>query len=214
MLFFQVIPAMNSDKRYSGKELPFVSKWLPTDLNDCGINSTISLPVTDFNCLGIKYWLPIPIFNSRNLFSELIMGLPLPTLFFGIDYDDHYRYRSRLYFSEKIRIISLQTFFLGARLRGRTATQRSKKGSEKVLGRVLGKGSQKGSEQGACYGFYSTVGTKIIADPEKCFQELINSEKLLILLGDRSCLELIIISSKFQALLFLQKNYWNQSESY
>ena len=29
---------------------------------------------------------------------------------------------------------------LGARLRGRTATQRSKKGSEKVLGRVLGKG--------------------------------------------------------------------------
>ena len=40
-------------------------------------------------------------------------------------------------------------------LRGRTATQRSKKGSEKVLGRVLGKGSQKGSEKGACCGFYS-----------------------------------------------------------
>ena len=34
--------------------------------------------------------------------------------------------------------------FLGARLRGRTATQRSKKGSEKVLGRVLGKGSGEG----------------------------------------------------------------------
>ena len=34
---------------------------------------------------------------------------------------------------------------LGARLRGRTAPQRSKKGSEKVLGRVLRKGSQKGS---------------------------------------------------------------------
>ena len=33
---------------------------------------------------------------------------------------------------------------LGARLRGRTATQRSKKGSEKVLGRVLGKGSGQG----------------------------------------------------------------------
>ena len=49
----------------------------------------------------------------------------------------------------------------------------------------------------------STVGTKIIADPEKCFQELI-SEKLLILLRDRPCLELIIVSSKFQALLFLQ----------
>ena len=37
---------------------------------------------------------------------------------------------------------------LGACLRGRTATQGSKKGSEKVLGRVLGKGSQKGSERG------------------------------------------------------------------
>ena len=48
--------------------------------------------------------------------------------------------------------------FLGARLRGRTATQRSKKGSENVLGRVLGKGSQKGSEKGACYGFYRTKG--------------------------------------------------------
>ena len=33
---------------------------------------------------------------------------------------------------------------LGASLRGRTATQRSKKGSEKVLGRVLGKGFSEG----------------------------------------------------------------------
>ena len=40
-------------------------------------------------------------------------------------------------------------------LRGHTATQRSKKGSEKVLGRVLG---QKGSEKGACCGFYSKKG--------------------------------------------------------
>ena len=47
---------------------------------------------------------------------------------------------------------------LGARLIGRTATQRSKKGSEKVLGRFLGKGSQKGSEKGACYGLYSKQG--------------------------------------------------------
>ena len=47
---------------------------------------------------------------------------------------------------------------LGVRLRGRTATQRSKKGSEKVLGMVLGKGSQKGSEKGACYGFYNKIG--------------------------------------------------------
>ena len=47
---------------------------------------------------------------------------------------------------------------LGARLRGRTATQRSKKGSETVLGRVLGKGSQKGSEKGVCCGFCSGKG--------------------------------------------------------
>ena len=59
----------------------------------------------------------------------------------------------------------------------------------------------------------TTVGTKITADPEKCCQELI-SEKLLILLRDRPCLESIIVSSNFQAFLFLQKNYWNQSESY
>ena len=45
---------------------------------------------------------------------------------------------------------------LGARLRGRTATQHSKEGSEKVLGRVLQKkGSQKGSQKWACYAYYS-----------------------------------------------------------
>ena len=49
-----------------------------------------------------------------------------------------------------------------------------------------------------------TVGTKIIADPEKCFQELISKE-LLILLRDGPCLELIIVSSNFQALLLLQE---------
>ena len=43
---------------------------------------------------------------------------------------------------------------LGARLRGRTATQRSKKGSEKGSW----KGSGKGSEKGACCGFYSKKG--------------------------------------------------------
>ena len=48
-----------------------------------------------------------------------------------------------------------ESFLLGARLRGRTATQRSKKGSGKVLERVLGKGSEKG----ACYGFYSKKGS-------------------------------------------------------
>ena len=46
-----------------------------------------------------------------------------------------------------------------------------------------------------------TVGTKIIVDPEKCFQEFI-SEKLLILLRDGPCLELIIVSSNFQASFF------------
>ena len=35
-----------------------------------------------------------------------------------------------------------------ARLRGRTAMQRSKKGSEKVLGRVLGKGFSEGFWEG------------------------------------------------------------------
>ena len=52
------------------------------------------------------------------------------------------------------------TLFLGARLRGRTATQRSRKGSENVLGRVLGEGSQKVSEKGACYGFTVKKGSE------------------------------------------------------
>ena len=38
--------------------------------------------------------------------------------------------------------------FLGARLRGRMVTQRSKRGSEKVLGRVLGKGFSEGFWEG------------------------------------------------------------------
>ena len=48
--------------------------------------------------------------------------------------------------------------FLGARLRGRTATQRSKKGLEKILEKILGKGSQKRSEKGVCYGIYNCKG--------------------------------------------------------
>ena len=44
---------------------------------------------------------------------------------------------------------------------------------------------------------------QIIADPEKCFQELV-SEKLQIVLRERPRLELIIVSSNFQALLFWQ----------
>ena len=49
---------------------------------------------------------------------------------------------------------------LGARLRGRTATQRSKKGSEKVLGRVPGKGPEKGFEKGPAMGFLVKKGSE------------------------------------------------------
>ena len=41
-----------------------------------------------------------------------------------------------------------QVLLLGARLRGRMAAQRSKKGSEKVLERVLGKGFSEGFWKG------------------------------------------------------------------
>ena len=46
-----------------------------------------------------------------------------------------------------------------------------------------------------------TVRTKIIANPVKFIQELV-SEKSLILLRDRPWVELIIISSNFEALHF------------
>ena len=48
-----------------------------------------------------------------------------------------------------------------ARLRGRAATQRSKKGSEKVLGRVLGRVLGKGSEKGgSAMGFAVKKGSE------------------------------------------------------
>ena len=47
------------------------------------------------------------------------------------------------------------------------------------------------------------VGRKIIVDPETCFQELI-TETVLVLLWERPCLELIIVSSNLQGLLFLR----------
>ena len=53
------------------------------------------------------------------------------------------------------------------------------------------------------YIYIHTVGTKIIADPENCFQELC-SEKMLILLRERPCPEVFIVSSNFQASFFLQ----------
>ena len=60
------------------------------------------------------------------------------------------------FFRPLLTLVSTAPFFAsGARLRGRTATQRSKKGSEKVLGWVLGKGSQKDSEKGVCCGFFT-----------------------------------------------------------
>ena len=43
-----------------------------------------------------------------------------------------------------------------------------------------------------------------MADLEKCFQELISFLKIMILLGDRSCLQVNTVSSDFQALLLLQ----------
>ena len=48
-----------------------------------------------------------------------------------------------------------------------------------------------------------TVGTKIIADPEKCFQEL-TSEKLLIFFAGWALSGINYPSSNFQALLLLQ----------
>ena len=58
-----------------------------------------------------------------------------------------------------------------------------------------------------------TDGAKIRADPEKCSQELI-SEKLLILLRDRPCLELFLFPVIFRLCASCRTNYWNQSESY
>ena len=52
---------------------------------------------------------------------------------------------------------------LGARLRDRTATQRSKKGSEQVLERVLGKGSGEGFSEG----FWEGGLLWVKKDPEK-----------------------------------------------
>ena len=65
-------------------------------------------------------------------------------------------------------------------------------------------------------GVLSTVGTTIRADREKCFQELI-SENLLILLRDRPCLEIVIVSSNFSGFVLLaaescRTNCWNQSD--
>ena len=69
---------------------------------------------------------------------------------------------------QNTKVASPKVAFDTVRLRGRTATQRSKKGSEKVLGRVLEKGVlrrvlssalsmgftvEKGSEKGSQKGF-------------------------------------------------------------
>ena len=74
-------------------------------------------------CLGILFETPNPHIHGKNLLTPLfLMGC------FPVDF---------------------QEVKLGARLRGGTATQRSKiRVLSKVLGRVLGKRSQKGSEKG------------------------------------------------------------------
>ena len=64
-----------------------------------------------------------------------------------------------------LRILYIKYFlrlFLGASLRGRTATQRSKtRVLRRFWTRVLGKGFQKGCEKGAFfYGFYSKKGSE------------------------------------------------------
>ena len=51
-----------------------------------------------------------------------------------------------------------------------------------------------------------TVGTKVRADPEKCFQEII-SGKLLSSLRDRPCLEVIIVSRIFRLCSSCRTNY-------
>ena len=60
---------------------------------------------------------------------------------------------------------------------------------------------------GSVFFSLSAVGTKIIADPETRFQDYFLSFFFLILLRDRLCLELIIVSSNFQAMLFLQDKF-------
>ena len=49
--------------------IPCVSKSLPTDLYYFRINQAITDPdfVTDFDCLGISYGLPIPTSYFRNI---------------------------------------------------------------------------------------------------------------------------------------------------
>ena len=68
---------------------------------------------------------------------------------------------------------ALHEFYLGARLWGHKATQRSKKGSEKVLGRVLGKGAcygftvRKGAEEGSQKGFWEGSFQKVPRTPPR-----------------------------------------------
>ena len=65
--------------------IPFVSKLLPTDLNDFGVNQTITvtepLPTVIVWELILDYRYRLS--NSQNLLSQLLMGLPLPTFFWN-----------------------------------------------------------------------------------------------------------------------------------
>ena len=64
-------------------------------------------------------------------------------------------------YSYSFSLRAVWELILGARLRGRTATQRSKKGSENVLGRVLGNGVlRRVLRRGPAMRFYSKKGSE------------------------------------------------------
>ena len=61
--------------------------------------------------------------------------------------------------------------------------------------------------------FVNTFGTKITADPAKCFQDL-TSEKLLFLLRDRPIWHELSFPVILRLCPSCRTNYWNESESY
>ena len=53
--------------------------------------------VTDYNCLGIDYGLSIPISEFQKSFLIINYGITVTDFhLFGMNYDDRYRYPSRL----------------------------------------------------------------------------------------------------------------------
>ena len=73
---------------------------------------------------------------------------------------------------------------LGARLRGRTATQRFKKGSEKVLGTVLGRVLRRVLRRGPAMGFLRVLGRVLRRGSEKgvsrrCLERILGGPRWL-----------------------------------